>query len=411
LSRMKGKSLKLLVAVLLASSYVVSGASSVHARTSPEEVSRDHALAEAKRSVVLVVAFSEGRRSRLGKVFSHSERPRGRTRVASGVVVDSIGTVLTTATICDRKARIEVVLPDGQRIPYRVLARDPVSNLGLLRAATREPRRMRPLVLGSSEELAAGGGATVLAWSPWGMSPILVHRVSRVEAPSTLPLGRLLELDFDCLPGSSGGAVVNERGELLGVISGTVSLPGSAGASAGASSSVSARQLRRACAAIPVEEIRKVLKDLAESGYVRRGFLGVHVDPVPVSVTGGGAEETGRAVYVSGVLPESPAAEAGLEQGDVILSVDGCDVTDPRELMGIVSRKLPGECIRLVVLKSARGGPTELSAVLAQMPPEVAEARIKQKVMNRRLVLQKKLSDLDRQARKIRRELEKLHGE
>jgi serine protease Do len=376
-------------------------------------VSKRALVEKARRSVVLVVSFSEGEEPGLAEVFSRLRGRRVRTRVASGVVVDSIGSVLTTGTVCDQSSHIEVILADGERFAYSVVGRDPMSNLGLLRAKPSVHGKLKPVVFGSSEELPAGGTVTVLAWSPWGMSSFTVGEINPIRLPAEESLGSLLELDLKCLPGSSGGAVLNERGELLGLISGVLSPARveeseflAESKSKKESTLVSRQPSRGGCAAVPVEEIERVVQDLAQIGFVRRGFLGVQVDMSPAVLPMAPPRDKG--VLISSVLPGSPAENAGLAQGDIILSVDDRFARSPHELVRLVSGRLPGDTVGVVVLRPEISLPIELRAVLAQMPSHVAEAKLSEKKRQQKLLLEQKLKDLKHEMKRVEGRLKEL---
>lgn len=236
-------------------------------------------------------------------------RVEARRRPSSGLVWSAEGYVVTAAHTIHRSEGVTVGLADGRSLPAQFVGLDHATDVALLKveAALPEPafseagRRVGELVVllgrpGSG--VRAGLGMIGSANGPW-------------RTASGGRVDRWIEVDGSLPPGSSGGPLIDAEGAIIGM---------------------NTAALARGGSTVPVETIRRVVASLITHGGVRRGWLGVAVQPVRLDDTQAAIAGQDRALLLVSVAGESPAASAGLQVGDVILSFNGTLVADPREL-------------------------------------------------------------------------------
>lgn len=272
---------------------------------------------------------------------------RGATEAGSGVIISPAGYVITNAHVVARSNEAVVFLPSDKR-EYRaeVVGRDPTTDLAILRMLEVGVGGDEPLPvasLGDSDDLSVGEWVLAVG-SPFRLTNTftsgIVSALGRggVGAISNeFAIEDFIQTDAAINPGSSGGALVNLRGEVVGVVTAIAS---ESGVSAGYGF------------AVPINLARVVAEDLIRYGEVRRGYLGVEVFPM----TRADAREAGmpnvRGVLVANVVSGGPADRAGLRQGDVLLEVGGNPVDEPNQFQSRLARAHPGDNVALSVWRN-----------------------------------------------------------
>ena len=267
----------------------------------------------------------------------------------SGVVVDP-ETIVTNFHVVQDAREVQVVLADGRRLEATVRASDERTDLALL---TVEGERLPPARLAT--DLPEVGELAVAIGNPLGFENTVtagivsgLHRAIP-SGGQTPALVDLIQTDAAISPGNSGGALVNGRGEVIGI--NVAYIPPEA----------------RAVAigfAIPAPTVRSVVRQLQESGRVRHSFLGIlpgELTPQLVDRFGIEAEE---GVLVLEVTPDAPAAAAGLRAGDVLVELDGERLAVVEDLLGRLRERAPGDRIRLRYLRD--GDERETQVTLAE---------------------------------------------
>ncbi len=273
----------------------------------------------------------------------------------SGVIIDPMGVILTAAHVVVRATRIEVKFRSGALVPARVLGVDPVFDVALVRV---DPRGTLPVVpLGNSATLQQGDAVTVFGRSPSREAGPTMGAFLWVNL-EVRPGTPFLQTTAPAYPGDSGGALVNDHGELVGILSG-ISRDG------------------KVSLAVAIDAIKGIYADLL-AGTVHHPWIGV----VGETITDDLAQELGlpvrRGVFVLEVVEGSPAAIAGLlggqatappilpRGGDIIVAVDGRPLQSFGELAAYVLGKRIGDT---VTLNLVRGGRTvNVSVLLAERP-------------------------------------------
>lgn len=291
-------------------------------------------------------AFSDPLFRRLTQDRTITRPSRG---LGSGVIVSSDGLILTTLHVIEGVDNIVVALWDGRIAEASVVGADPATDLAVLRisltdlpAAQLKPGR------------APRTGDVVLAiGNAFGLSHTVTMGIISATGRGQLNLTSLedfIQTDAAINAGNSGGALINPRGEVVGINSASL------GQTVGA---------QGISFAIPAPLARQTMEQIVEYGQVRRGWMGIDLADLPFALEHEGQRITGA--RISRVDPAGPAWRAGLRSGDVITQADDQSVSSARQLMLRIAQAPPGESMELVVM---RGGQLYTTAVtLLQQPP------------------------------------------
>ncbi len=334
-------------------------------RTRELDESRDNAIVRAASRVApAVVSVNVIRREQVRPrtAWERFFLPPGASRrtpgLGSGFVVDPGGAVLTNEHVVRGAERIMVTLPDGRDLEGTLLGADPVTDLAVIRVEPDEP--LPPAPLGSSDDLVIGQWAIALG-NPFGnlfsnteptVTAGVVSALGRHIVPSDEERGfylGMIQTDASINPGNSGGPLVDARGEVIGV---NTSIFSRSGGSEGVGF------------AIPIDRAVRIAADLLEHGEVRRAWIGVEVEPVEADVWG-----RTRGVRISRIVPESPAAEAGLRPGERLVTANGRRLAAPLDYEALLLDLRSGDRIALEI--EGRGSPIELTA--DELPSHRAE--------------------------------------
>jgi S1-C subfamily serine protease len=287
--------------------------------------------------------------------FTGETQGRGQ---GSGVIVHKDGIIVTNFHVVSQAVDVEVALSDGRVLDGEVVGAAPENDLAVIRV---EADDLDPIELGRSETLRLGddviaigyplglGGATVTK----GIVSAKNRRISPQGGPTPLRLTGILQTDAAINPGNSGGALVDANGRLVGINS----------AAAGAATA------ENIGFAIPVDTVVPVIEEILSEPAEQRAWIGIDISvPLTPEVAAQLGLPITEGVLVAGTFDGSPAEQAGIRQGDVIVSVDGEPVASSADLSDVLGRLDPGDEVE-IRLVNASGERT----VTVELDPRPAE--------------------------------------
>lgn len=318
--------------------------------------------AEVKNGVVAISTEGTIEESGRPPFFGMPMQPRERQRSGqgSGVIVRFKGEnyILTNNHVIDGADNIRVELPDARFFEAEVVGADSLSDLAVLKVGGN---RLPTVQMGDSDMLREGEWVLAIG-NPFGIahsiSTGIISGLGRDR--SNREYGSYIQTDAAINPGNSGGALVNLRGELIGINAAIV--PGGGGAFGGRVGNVGIGF------AIPINQAKFVMSELVEYGEVRRGLLGVGIDDLDPLLAEAMGLETTAGVLITRVIEGGAADEGGVEEEDIVLEIDGRSVSGATELKSIIGRTAPGTEIELLVLRD--GDKKKLKVELAQLTKE-----------------------------------------
>jgi serine protease DegS len=261
-------------------------------------------------------------------------RERVQTSLGSGVIVDREGHIVTNQHVVANFDQISAQLADGRVASVRVVGSDPDTDLAVLKI---DLPRLPVMTLGRSDQLQVGDVVLAIG-SPLGLSQTVTHGI--VSATGRAQLGvatfeNFIQTDAAINIGNSGGALVNTRGELIGINTAVL------GKNLGAEG---------IGVAIPVDLVRGVMREILQHGRVIRGWIGIVPDDIgPEHVRQLNLPHAG--VVINNLYRDSPALQAGLTRGDMIESVDGRPVRNAQDTLTQIARRTPGTTVTLVGMR------------------------------------------------------------
>ncbi|MGF1520851.1 MAG: HhoA/HhoB/HtrA family serine endopeptidase [Leptolyngbyaceae cyanobacterium] len=273
--------------------------------------------------------------------FPNEPRTRVEEGTGSGFIIDTEGIILTNAHVIEGADRVLVTLKDGREFPGEVVGEDPLTDIAVIRV---EASDLPAVTLGDSEQLRPGEWAIAIG-NPLGLDNTvtagIVSATGRSSAQIRVPDKRVsfIQTDAAINPGNSGGPLLNERGEVIGV--NTAIIGGAQGLGF----------------AIPINAAQDIAQELVTKGFVDHPYLGIQMrtlTPAVREVINAEAPESMKisretGVVILGVQRDSPAAEAGLQPGDVILSMAGQSIEEAETVQKIVQDSEVGSSLTVEV--------------------------------------------------------------
>lgn len=263
----------------------------------------------------------------------------------SGVIISSDGYVVTNNHVIEGASTVKVKLADGRVFEGKVIGSDPSTDVALLKIEAKE---LPTLSFGSSDDLRLGEWVLAIGY-PMGLQSTVTAGIVSAKARSLGAIDNrygiesFIQTDAAVNPGNSGGALVNARGELIGI---NTIIKTSTGSYVGYSF------------AVPETIVRKVVVDLKESGVVQRAVLGVSFVAIDQRFVDEMGEETDikkiGGVYVASVVEDGSAAKAGIRKGDVIRSIDGVEINDSATLLEQIGKRRPGDKIKVEIERNGK---------------------------------------------------------
>ena len=270
-------------------------------------------------------------------------RPQYREARAggSGVIISKDGYVVTNNHVVDGATKLRVKLNDGRTFDAKLIGKDSATDVALLKIDGDDD--LPTLPFGSSDALRLGEWVLAIG-SPFDQQSTITAGIVSAKArnlgaiPNDFRIESFIQTDAAVNPGNSGGALVNTRGELVGI---NTLIKSQTGSYIGYSF------------AIPEAIVRKVVVDLKEYGVVQRAMLGIMFRPVDQDFLDSEGKELGikelGGIYVASVVEGGSASEAGIRKGDIILSIDGVKVNDSATVQELIARRRPNDKVKISV--------------------------------------------------------------
>src|SRR5262245_48501593 len=294
--------------------------------------------------------FGSGRRGQ-----QQPERREGG--LGSGVVVRPDGYILTNNHVVERADQLSVDMSDGRTFKAKVVGTDPATDLAVVKI---EGTKLPTLPLGDSEALRVGD-VVLAVGNPLGVGQTVTMGIVSAKGRATGggdSYEDFIQTDAPINQGNSGGALVNTRGELVGINSQILS-PSGGNIGIGF--------------AIPANMAQNVMTQLIDHGQVHRGMYGVTIQPVTSDIASSLGLSQASGALVNSVQPGSPADKAGIRRGDVITSVNGAAVKDSNSLRNNVAQMAPGSTAKMTVVRDGKEQTLDVTLAERQADGSAAE--------------------------------------
>jgi serine protease Do len=258
--------------------------------------------------------------------------------LGSGIIISKDGYILTNHHVIQDMDELTVFLTDAREFDAKVIGTDPLTEIALIKI---EASNLKPAVLGNSDNLEIGEWVLAIG-SPLelnftvtaGIVSALGRDINIIRDTEGYSIENFIQTDAAINPGNSGGALVNARGEVVGV---NTAIASSTGSYIGYGF------------AVPINLSKKVIDDFIKYGEIRRGYIGVGIiEMTPVEAKGVGLDKP-EGVLINRIIEGKAAAKAGIKAGDVILEVEGEKVSKPNQLQAKVGSHNPGDEISLLI--------------------------------------------------------------
>jgi putative serine protease PepD len=273
------------------------------------------------------------------QITTQSDSPFGQAQqgvaTGSGFVVSKAGYIATNAHVVDGASSVKVKIGDGQELSAQVVGKDGSTDVALLKVDAGS-QQLTPLTFGDSSKLNVGD-PTFAIGNPYGLDRTLTTGVvsalqRQIQAPDGFSIDNVVQTDAALNPGNSGGPLLNAAGQVIGINSQIESSPSSSGETGG---NVGIGF------AVPSNTVKQVVAQLMNGGQVAHAYLGVQT-----------ADGEGTGATVAGLSPSSPAKDAGITTGDVIVSFDGKSVETSADLSADVNGAAVGDKVSVGVRRN-----------------------------------------------------------
>jgi len=280
------------------------------------------------------------------------QRERG---LGSGVIVSPNGYILTNNHVVDGASDVKVTLSDKREYKARVVGADPKVDIAVLKIDASD---LPAIVVGDSSKIQIGDYALAVG-NPFGVGKTVTMGIVSATGRSNLGIEAyedFIQTDAPINPGNSGGALINDRGDLIGINTAIIAHGSEGNQGIGF--------------AVPVNLARTVMDEIVKNGKVTRAYLGIVPQDVTPAIAKAFSVKEFTGALVGDVSANSPAQKSGLQNGDIILELNGKPVEDANSLRMNISMMTPGSTVHLKVLRS--GSERDMTVTLGELPVEQA---------------------------------------
>lgn len=297
-------------------------------------------------SVVNISSFSQ----------SETENGEGNTPLSeslgSGFIIDGNGYIITNNHVVDKAESISITLSDNTKTEARVIGKDPKTDLALIKIETKRP--LNAVKFGDSDKIRVGDWVLAIG-NPFGLGSSVTAGIVSAKSRDieSGPYDSFIQTDASINQGNSGGPMFNLQGEVIGISSAIFS-------TTGASQGVGF--------AIPANLARWVISQLKEHGEVKRGWIGIKIQPNTPEIADSLGISANQGVVVSGITEQGPAQKAGLQAGDIVLSFNRQPIDNTKNLSRLIAETKIGTPAPIEIWRS--GQKQTLTVPIELMPEE-----------------------------------------
>ena len=280
---------------------------------------------------------------------SDTQRASG---LGSGVIVSPAGYILTNHHVVDAADEIEVAIPDGRKLLAKVVGSDPESDIAVLRV---EAPNLPAITFGSSDTLRVGDIVLAIG-NPLGIGQTVTSGIVSGLGRTGLGINtfeNFIQTDAAINRGNSGGALLDSRGNLIGI--NTAILSSEIG---GGSIGIGL--------AIPASMAKSAMEQIIKTGTVTRGWMGIGLQEITPEIAESFKLGSIRGVIIKDIVRGGPADKAGIKLGDILVSVDGKQTSDPQSAVNVITGISPGTASKLALKRN--GQDMELAATIGRRP-------------------------------------------
>ena len=288
----------------------------------------------------------------------NSPRKRQENALGSGVIVDPNGYIITNNHVVAKADKIKVVLSDEREFDGEVIGTDPKTDLAVIKI---KAKNLPALAWGNSDQLEVGEYVLAIG-NPFGLSQTITMGIVSAVGRANVGIADyedFIQTDAAINPGNSGGALVNVKGELIGINTAIFSRSGG---------------YMGIGFAVPSNMAKAVMNSLVKTGKVTRGWLGVSIQKVTKELAKQFDLPEAKGALIGEVMDNTPAEKAGIEAGDVIIRFNNQDVDSPTTLRNIVAATEVGKKVKVVVIRDSKK--KTLTVKTGEQPKDLAKARM-----------------------------------
>ena len=280
-------------------------------------------------------------------------RRRQQYGAGSGFVISTEGHILTNNHVVENAENITVTLSDNQKVDAELIGTDPQSDVALIKIDV--DKDLPTIPLGDSDALEVGEWVIAIG-NPFGLSQTVTVGVVSAKGRSRVGINEyenFIQTDAAINPGNSGGPLLNIYGEVVGINSALYSRTGG---------------YMGIGFAIPINMVKSIEDQLQKHGKVTRGWLGVAIQDVDENLAESFGLEKAEGILISETQPDSPADKAGIQQGDVLLSLEGVKLKDVADLRNKIALIIPGTEVTINLIRG--GNPLDVTVQIGEQPAD-----------------------------------------
>lgn len=289
--------------------------------------------------------------------------PKEAKAVGSGVIVDNRGFIVTNNHVVKNTKSITITLFDKRTFPCELIGSDPATDIAVIKISGTVPQDLPVAKMADSDTLKVGEIAIAIG-NPFGFGHTVTMGIVSATGREGFGLADyeyFIQTDAAINPGNSGGALINIQGKLIGINTAIFSRNGG---------------YMGIGFAIPSNMVRQVVDELITKGKVTRGWLGVYIQNVTPEIAKNFKFQGKKGVLVADIMKDSPAQKAKIEIGDIIISINGAEVSDINQLRRYVAALKPGSNAKVTLFRA--GKEKEIDLTIAELPTQAQEQDQKQ---------------------------------